>query len=324
MLRHAGGEDLRDAAVLVADQPVDILPLGLVGIGRRVHRIVGDVAGAARHADAERRLDRAVEQPVGAGVAVLLPLGQELAIRVPSGERAVELAPFLRVEARIGKLAQAERAGGCAEQQVARALALIDLAVPRADVERSVLEVAGGVAIALPADELQKLLVALAVLEAVGLFERARRTVRIAGNAAVRVGRDAPALEQVALVLRGENLEPVDRGAQPLRERIGVEAVVERGREEPDLAARARRRRVVLVLRRIAGIEFALRACAVRQGGKGRDQHEKTFFQAETRAHLRDPPGYGRPADLVCLQVPSLARPLCIYRLRQKYRASYS
>src|SRR5215470_2158765 len=115
MLRHAGGEQLRDAAVLVADQPVDVLPLWRVDVRRRIERIVGDVAGAAGHADAERRLDRAVEEAVSTGIAAAVVARHELAVALPARQRAVELAPLLGVEARIGEFAQAERAGRGAE-----------------------------------------------------------------------------------------------------------------------------------------------------------------------------------------------------------------
>src|SRR5205085_6616782 len=118
---------------------------------------------------------------------------QELTIALPSAERAIELAPLLRIEARIGEFAQAQRAGRGAEPQIARALTHVARSVRlgRIDHERRVLEIAGGIFIALAADELQKLVVALAVLKAVGLIERARRTIRIPGNAAVGIGRDA-------------------------------------------------------------------------------------------------------------------------------------
>ena len=72
----------------------------------------------------------------------------------------------------LGNLRKPERAGRGPESQVAGILPLIDRAVRRPGVEWRVFEVAGRVAVAFLADELQEFRVARAPLEAVGLVGR--------------------------------------------------------------------------------------------------------------------------------------------------------
>ena len=263
--REAAAEELGDAAVLVADQRVDVLPGGVRRVGGRVQRVVGDVAGAAGHADAERRLDRAVPEAVEAAVRALGVVGEEGGVALP----AADPLPGGGVEARVGELAQAERAGGGAEAEVAGALALVGGAVRGGGVEGRVLEVAGRVAVALAADEGEERVVARAPGEAVGLGRRAGRAVGIARDAAVGVGDGAPGLEEVAAVVGAEDGVPVDRAAEALRVGVGEEAVVEGGGEHPDLAAGALRGGELGRGGGEIGAEHALRA-----GGRGRERGE--------------------------------------------------
>jgi hypothetical protein len=203
-------------AVLIADQSVEVLPFGIIGIGWRLERIVRDMTGAARHADAERRFDRSIEKPVGAGIAAAGIARQGLAIALPGCEGSVELSPFLGIEAWVGEFAEAKRAGRCAELQIARALPLVDAAMGSRRVERRVFEVASRIAISLLADELQKLGIAPAPLKSVCLLKRLRWAIGIAGNAAIGIWDGAPALEEIAFILRRENPIPINGDAKPL------------------------------------------------------------------------------------------------------------
>ena len=135
------------------------------------------MTGATGHPDAEWRLDRSIEQPIGSRVAAAVLAGHEFAVTLPARERAVQLAPLLRIKARVGKFPQPKGARGRAEPQVAGVLALIDAAVRRRSVERGVLEIARRVPITLLADRREKSLVAGAILESVRLIERSRWTV---------------------------------------------------------------------------------------------------------------------------------------------------
>jgi len=74
-LGHAGDQQFGDAQVLVADQSADVFPFRMLGIGRRVERVEGDVAGAAGGADAERRLDGGVGEMAGIGIGAFGIIG---------------------------------------------------------------------------------------------------------------------------------------------------------------------------------------------------------------------------------------------------------
>jgi hypothetical protein len=274
--RHARAQHLGDAQILIADRAADVLPLGMLGIVRRAQRIEGDVAAAARHADPVRRLDRAVEQAVVAGIRVsgVVAIGEAGAIAVPGSQRAaVQLTPGGLVEARIGELAEAERAGRGAERQAAGALALVDIAVRAARRPGRILEVAGRIAVAGPADMRQQVLVARAPVEAVGLLEAGRGTVRAARHAAVGIVDQAPGAKPPGAVLGIEDPVPVDRSAQALRKDVGVKAVVAGGREEPDLAAGPLGRGQPLIARGIPRAELALRLG--RRGHQQRAQRQQ-------------------------------------------------
>src|SRR5215207_1736525 len=174
MLRHARREELRDAAVLGADEAVDLSPFRVVDVCRSLQRIVRDVAGAAAHADSERRLDRAVEEPGYARVAVVRIARQGSAMALPALQRSVQLPPLLRIETRVGELAKAEGTARGPEFQIAGALPLIPVSMRGSGLEGRILEVAGRIAIGLVVDallahELEELGVARAPLEAVGL-----------------------------------------------------------------------------------------------------------------------------------------------------------
>jgi hypothetical protein len=150
--RHPRPQQLGHAGVLVADQALDVLPLRMRRVGRRVERIEGDVARATGGADQEGRLDRGVGQ-------LAHPLirfdaggrGQRAAVAGPVGRAAVELRPLGGVEARIGKLADAQRTGRGAELEVAGRVSLVGLATLAmriVGVERRILQAAGGIDVA--------------------------------------------------------------------------------------------------------------------------------------------------------------------------------
>ena len=130
-----------------------------------------------------------------------------------------------------------ERAGRGAEPQVAGALALVVRAVRRRGVERRVLEVAGRDRDSPPCRRISE------APRRPGSTE-SRRSPR--GSCAGQFG--SPGTQQSGsgmapqpwkrsrLFLAARIAIPVDRAAEPLRVGIGVEAVVEGGGEEPDLA----------------------------------------------------------------------------------------
>ncbi len=170
VMRHTRNQHFGHADVLVADQAGEVFPLRMLGIERRFGRVKGDVAGGAGGADQEWRFDRGVGQlahfEIGAGRIVR----QFAVIAFPAAEAAVESLPGCCVEARIGKLAEAERAGGGAESEVAAVLAALLMALGIAGIDAGVLEVAGRIAVARLADELQQGFVAGAPVEAVGFL----------------------------------------------------------------------------------------------------------------------------------------------------------
>jgi hypothetical protein len=239
-LGHAGAEQFGHAGVLVADQALDVFPLRVRRVGRRVERVEGDVAGAAGGADQEGRLDRGVGQlarPLVGFDAGRRGLGGGEA--GPGGEVAVERLPLGGVEARVGELAQAEGAGRGAETQVARRGALVYLAalgVRVVGVERGVLEAAGRVDIAVLADVFEQHVVARAPVETVGFVGRLGRAVGIARLAAGGVVDDAPGPEAVVALVGAQHAEPVDEDADALLEGVGVETLVAAGGLEPDQA----------------------------------------------------------------------------------------
>jgi hypothetical protein len=188
VVRHAGNEDLGDADVLVADQAGEVFPFGMFGVERRLGRIEGDVAGGAGGTDEEGRFDRGVGQlahpEIGAGGVVRQPA----VIALPGAEPAVDLLPRDRVEARVGEFAEAQRAGGGAEGQMAAVLAALAVTVGVAPGRAGILEIAGRVAVAGLADEFQQGLVARTPVEAVG-FLVARGGAAIAAGFAAAGGR---------------------------------------------------------------------------------------------------------------------------------------
>ena len=246
----------------------------MVGVGRRVQRVVGDMAGAAGHADPHGGLDRAVPEPVQPAVRVGRVVGQERRVALP----AADPLPGGGVEPRVRELAEAERPGRGPEAQVAGRLPLVDRTVRRRAVERRIREAAGRVDVALAADEGEQLLVPRAPEQPVGLGRRARRAVGVAGRAAVGIGDRPPGVEQVAAAVGAQELVPVDRPADPLRVGIGEEAVVERRREHPDLAPG----RLLGRQARVGGGE-GVAEDALRPRGRGREReggHEQQDGEA--------------------------------------------
>ena len=236
VVRHPGPEQLGDAQVLVADRALDVLPLRLRRIGRGIQRIERDVARAAGRADQERRLDRAVGEPAHARIGRLGIGGHSPAEALPAREAAVQLLPAGTVEARVGKLAIAERAGRGAEREIARRLALVFLGAVRiARVDRRVAEVARRVAVTFAADELEQLLVAGTPVETVRFFEALGRAALGARFAAAGIVDQAVRGEPVVALVGTQHAEPVDQDADPLLEDVGVEAGVAAGRLVPDL-----------------------------------------------------------------------------------------
>ena len=272
---------------------VDVLPFRMLGIRRRIQRIEGDVARAARHADEERRLDRAVEQPVGAGVRAFRLVRHRLAVALPGRRRSVQLAPLRGIEARIGKLAQAQSARSrCRTSGRRRFGAGRSLPCGVIGVERRILEVAGRIACSLP-------------------FRRISAARRRRGTSGSRMSRRgswpgssaSPGTQQsgsgmapqawnsrrlfLARSIRYQSIA----AAQPLRVGIGVEAVVEGGGVEPDLAARALGGREARIARGVAGTKLALRPGATRlpEPARGHEQQNQPSPGSNAKSHWSPP-----------------------------------
>src|SRR6185295_17727681 len=111
-LGHTRGENLRNARELITDGALNVWPLGIRGILRRIEWIKGDMTRAARDPDQKRWLDRAVGETADAEVAVLRIGRKLLSEAIPIAEAPVDCQPALAVEARIRKLANAERTRG--------------------------------------------------------------------------------------------------------------------------------------------------------------------------------------------------------------------
>src|SRR4030095_14537097 len=157
----------------------------------------------------------------------------------PAREAAVDLEPACLVEARIREFAITQRAGRGPEREIARRLPLIlGLVVWTRGIERSVLEIAGRVAIAGPADKLQQLVVAWTPLESVRFFEALRRAVLAARNATTRIVDDSPRGKPVCVFLGIQDSVPVDQHVDALLEDVGVEPCVSCGGLVPNFATR--------------------------------------------------------------------------------------
>ncbi len=198
------------------------------------------MAGAAGHADQERRFDRTVGEAAHLAVRILRIPGELAAKSLPACLAAVQPGPALRIETRIGEFAQAEGAGGSPEREIAGRLALVfGLVMHVARIDRRIRKIACGIAITFATDILQQRLVARAPVEAVGFVERPGRTSFVTGFAAAGIVDDAPCVQPIVALFRIEHAIPVDEHADALLEGISVEAAVAGGRLVPDLAARA-------------------------------------------------------------------------------------
>jgi len=158
----------------------------------RVQGVEGDVAGTAGGADAERRLDGRVGEMADIGIGALGIVGQAAVIAVPTSQAAIELAPRCPRRSAGWELAVAQLPGRGAEGQVAGTLARALVALGIVAVRWRILEVAGRIAVALPADELQQFFVAGTPVEAVGLVEALRGAIGCARRAAARIIDQAP------------------------------------------------------------------------------------------------------------------------------------
>src|SRR6185503_17373118 len=150
------------------------------------------------------------------------------------------------------------------EGQVARVLAVSRFRV---------LEVAGGIPVALPAHVAEELVVTGAPVEAVGGVEARGRAPRRPGRAAVRIVDQAPGPEAVLPAGGPQDPVPVDEHAQPLLEDVGVEPAVPGGGLVPDLPARDLRAREASLPRPEAGVGGLIRP-APRIGGVDRGRLE--------------------------------------------------
>ena len=196
------------------------------------------MARAARGADEERRLDRAVGQAPHAVVAIGLVGGERLAETLPAAGPPVQLHPPLAVEPGIGELAVAEGAGGGPERQIAGGLPLVLLGVVRmVRLRRGIAEITRRVAIAGPAHELEQLLVARTPVEAVGLVRALRGTAVRARRAAARIVDEPIGSKAIVALVGAQHAEPVDENPGALLEDVGVKARVAAGCLVPDLAS---------------------------------------------------------------------------------------
>ena len=123
--RHARGQDLGRARLYwLPTRPSMFSHCGCAGSCGGFSRVEGDVAGAAGHADQERRLDRAVEQMTAPRVR--RPSRSAACRSRPRSRPSRSSACHVSASKRgFGKLAEAERAGRGAELQVARGLPLV-------------------------------------------------------------------------------------------------------------------------------------------------------------------------------------------------------
>jgi hypothetical protein len=179
------------------------------------------------NADQKRRLDRAVSEMTHARVSRRGIGGFAFVEAFPARERLIDLHPALLVEARIGKLAKAERAGGSAEGEIAIRLALILALVVRiVGVGGCILEVARRIAIADLADVLQQLVIAGTPVEAISLFQLLCGTALAAGYAATGIVDQTVRGKAIVPAGRLEHAEPVDQHAHALLEHIRMKACV--------------------------------------------------------------------------------------------------
>src|SRR5258706_6922483 len=106
-------------------------------------------------------------------------------------------------------------------------------------VGRCIREIAGEIAIAFAADELEQFLIAGTPVETVGLFRCLCGTSLASGLAASGIVDDSPRAQPVVALVRVEHAIPVDEHADALLERVSMKAAVACGRLVPDLATRA-------------------------------------------------------------------------------------
>ena len=305
--RHAGRQDLRHARVLVAETALEVFPLRIGRILRRIQRIERDVARAARGPDQKRRLDRTVGQAVQRRVARLRILRQCTSITFPARQAAVDLEPARLVEARVRKLAIAQCSGRSTECKIARRLALVlRLVVRISRIDRRFLEVARRIAIAGASDELQQLIVAGAPLESVGLLEAGGRTILRSRNAAARVVDDSPRSEAIVALVRVEHAIPVDQHVDALLEDVGVKPGVSRGGLVPNLASGTLRRiqnRLASVKARMVRRGFASDRCSRSRRRSRRSLRDNRCCRrvlrnggdSDRRAHCNKRDRIGRP-----------------------------
>ncbi len=98
-------EQFGHARVLVADQPLEILPLGMRRVGWRVERIERDMAGTAGSADQEWRLDRAIGQPTDALIGGDAGLVDQWAVKAgPASGFAIQGLPLAASKRGLGNL----------------------------------------------------------------------------------------------------------------------------------------------------------------------------------------------------------------------------
>ena len=121
--RQVGPKDAPDVEVLVADGEVDVLPAGVVGIGRRVLGIEAGVARCTGHAKARRAALRVVEAAdadhtagIGIGTAVVA-VGRGVAapaVGVVDGAELVEARVAVALEQHVE--ADGEIEGGSGQE----------------------------------------------------------------------------------------------------------------------------------------------------------------------------------------------------------------
>ena len=103
---HTRNDDFRNADVLIADQAGNVFPFWMSWISGWLGRVKCNVAGAACHTDAERRLDGAVAKTTQLGIITFTVTADFTVITFPGSQTAIKFFPCHWIKFWIGKLAE--------------------------------------------------------------------------------------------------------------------------------------------------------------------------------------------------------------------------
>ena len=103
---HARNDDFRNTDVLIADQTGNVFPFWMGWINGWLGRVKSNMAGAACHADAERRLNGTVAKATQLGIITFTVTADFTVITFPGSQTAIEFFPCHWIKFWIGKLAK--------------------------------------------------------------------------------------------------------------------------------------------------------------------------------------------------------------------------